>query len=139
MRHRLLSLVLVAGVMTILMGVVANYPLALATGLTVEENVSFGLRMREGITTTLQLFAPLGVRATYYATGYNFLLGNAERRTFMGDPTFAWATRANGWTSDRWATTPWFADDPFGTIGSDPAWYFGDLVGPLQAAPAVEV
>jgi hypothetical protein len=99
-----------------------------------QDHVLRGMRMREGVTTTLQLFAPLGVRATYYATGYNFLDGNVERRRFMGDPTFSWATRANGWTSDRWASTPWFADDPFGTVASDPAWYFGDLVAPLQAA-----
>jgi hypothetical protein len=88
-------------------------------------------RMRQGITTTLELFAPLELRATYYATGYNFLLGNREQRRFLGDPTFPWATRANGWTSDRWVTTPWFADDPFGTVQTDPAWYFGDLVEPL--------
>jgi hypothetical protein len=97
-----------------------------------EDHLLRGLRMREGITTTLAIFEPLGVRASYYATGYNFLLGNSERRTFMGDPTFAWASSANGWTSDRWTSTPWFADDPFGTIASDPAWYFGDLVGPLR-------
>ena len=99
-----------------------------------EDHVSRGLRMREGITTTLAIFEPYGVRATYYATGYNFLLGNPERRSFMGDPTFPWANKANGWTSDRWETTPWFADDPYGTLASDPAWYFGDLVRPLLAA-----
>ncbi|GAB4441059.1 MAG: polysaccharide deacetylase family protein [Chloroflexi bacterium OHK40] len=99
-----------------------------------EDHVLRGLRMREGITTTLALFEPLGLRATYYATGYNFLFGNQERRRFMGDPTFTWATRANGWTSDRWASTPWFADDPYGTVVSDPAWYFGDLIAPLRAA-----
>jgi hypothetical protein len=98
-----------------------------------EDHLLRGMRMRDGITTTLALFAPFGVRATYYATGYNFLDGNAERRSFLGDPTFPWATEANGWTSDRWAATPWFADDPFGTVASDPAWYFGDLVPPLLA------
>jgi hypothetical protein len=99
-----------------------------------QDHILRGMRMREGITTTLRIFAPHGVRATYYATGYNFLDGNLERRRFMGDPTFTWATRANGWTSDRWATTPWFVDDPFGTIQSDPAWYFGDLLAPLRRA-----
>ncbi len=93
-----------------------------------------GLRMREGITTTLQLFQPYGVRATYYATGYNFLLGNLERRRFMGDPLFAWASPANGWITDRWTQRPWFADDPFGTYRSHPAWYFGDLIRPLRDA-----
>jgi peptidoglycan/xylan/chitin deacetylase (PgdA/CDA1 family) len=91
-----------------------------------------GLRMRAGITSTLALFAPYNVRATYFATGYNFLLGNPERRRFMGDPTFAWASPANRWRSERWTTTPWFADDPYGTLASDPAWYFGDLIEPLQ-------
>jgi peptidoglycan/xylan/chitin deacetylase (PgdA/CDA1 family) len=99
-----------------------------------KDPVARGLRMREGITTTLRLFQQHGVRASYFATGYNFLRGNVERRRFMGDPTFAWATRANGWTSDRWASRPWFADDPYGTVGSDPAWYFGDLVPALLGA-----
>jgi hypothetical protein len=91
-----------------------------------------GLRMRAGVTTTLDLFRPYGIRATYYANGYNFLLGNTEKRRFMGDPTFRWAMPATsdrkGWKSDRWTTTPWFADDPYGTAQSDPAWYFGDLI-----------
>ncbi len=91
-----------------------------------------GLRMREGITTTLALFRPYGIRATYYATGYNFLLGNRDRMQFMGNPTYAWASTANRWLSDRWQTTPWFAPDPYGTVQSDPAWYFGDLVPRLQ-------
>jgi hypothetical protein len=97
-----------------------------------EDYLLRGARMREGITTTLEIFRPYGVRATYYATGYNFLLGNPARRTFMGDPTFAWATMQNGWTSDSWRTTPWFARDPYGSVGSDPAWYFGDLVPALR-------
>jgi peptidoglycan/xylan/chitin deacetylase (PgdA/CDA1 family) len=92
------------------------------------------MRMREGVTTTLAIFRPYHVRATYYANGYNFLLGNRDRRRFMGDPTFAWATRANGWTSDTWATTRWFAPDPYGTGQSDPAWYFGDLLPALAEA-----
>jgi peptidoglycan/xylan/chitin deacetylase (PgdA/CDA1 family) len=93
-----------------------------------------GLRMREGITTTLAIFQQYDVRATYFATGYNFLLGNPERRMFLNNPTFDWATQANGWTSERWTTTPWFADDPYGTLASDPAWYFGDLLPQLLAA-----
>jgi hypothetical protein len=101
---------------------------------SVENPEARGLRMREGITTTLRLFQPLGIRATYYANGYNFLLGNAERRQFMGDPTYQWANKANGWPSDTWKTTPWFAKDPYSTIESRPAWYFGDLIAPLQRA-----
>ena len=91
-----------------------------------------GLRMREGITTTLRLFQPLGIRATYYANGYNFLLGNTERRQFMDNPTYPWASKANGWPTDTWTATPWFAKDPYGAIQSDPSWYFGDLIAPLQ-------
>jgi hypothetical protein len=91
-----------------------------------------GLRMRDGITTTLRLFRPYGIHATYYANGYNFLLGNTERRQFMDNPTFDWASKANGWPTDTWTTTPWFAKDPYGAIQSDPSWYFGDLIAPLQ-------
>jgi peptidoglycan/xylan/chitin deacetylase (PgdA/CDA1 family) len=82
----------------------------------------------------MAIFLRYNVRATYFATGYNFLLGNRERRAFLNNPTFAWATKAHGWTSDRWMTTPWFADDPYGTVQSDPAWYFGDLVPQLLGA-----
>lgn len=93
-----------------------------------------GLRMREGVTTTLEIFRPYGIRATYYATGYNFLLGNTARTQFMGNPTYDWANTEPGhrWLSDRWRTTPWFADDPYGTAQSHPAWYFGDLIPLLQ-------
>jgi adenine/guanine/hypoxanthine permease len=41
---------LVAGVMTILMGVVANYPLALATGLGLNAFVAFGIAKLPGMT-----------------------------------------------------------------------------------------
>lgn len=100
-----------------------------------EDYLLRALRMREGVTTTLRLFEPHGVRATYFANGYNFLDGNLERRRFMGDPTFGdWATAKNGWGSARWERTPWFADDPYGSVASHPGWYFGDLIGPLQAA-----
>jgi peptidoglycan/xylan/chitin deacetylase (PgdA/CDA1 family) len=92
------------------------------------------LRMREGVTTTLAIFEPYGVRATYFANGYNFLLGNAERRTFLGDPTYTWANATNRWPNDNWKTTRWFAPDPYGTVASHPAWYFGDLVPRLRAA-----
>jgi hypothetical protein len=101
-----------------------------------EDPIARGLRMREGITTTLELFRPYNIQATYYATGYDFLLGNTERRQFMGNPTFDWAEQTTktktGWLSDRWTKTPWFGDDPYGTVQSDPAWYFGDLVPLLQ-------
>ncbi len=92
-----------------------------------------GMRMRQGITNTLELFHTYTIRATYYATGYNFLNGNAERQAFMGDPTFGWASVANGWKSD-WSRRPWFSSDPYGSIASDPDYYFGDLIAPLLAA-----
>ncbi|NJN67149.1 MAG: polysaccharide deacetylase family protein [Chloroflexaceae bacterium] len=84
--------------------------------------------MREGITTTLSFFRPYGIRATYYAAGYTLLLSNTTRTRWMGDPTYAWATTRNRWTSNHWQTTPWFAPDPYGTAQSHPAWYAGDLV-----------
>jgi hypothetical protein len=95
-----------------------------------QDPVARGLRMREGVTQTLQLFRPYSIRATYYANGYNFLLGNRERRQFMGNPTFTWADSQDPhtWLSDTWRTTPWFAKDPYGTAQSDPAWYFGDMI-----------
>jgi peptidoglycan/xylan/chitin deacetylase (PgdA/CDA1 family) len=93
-----------------------------------------GLRMREGITTTLNLFRPYGVRATYYTAGYTLLLSNTNQVEFMGNPTYAWATVGNRWTSNHWATTPWFAPDPHGTVESHPSWYAGDLVSRVQQA-----
>jgi peptidoglycan/xylan/chitin deacetylase (PgdA/CDA1 family) len=99
-----------------------------------EDPVLRGLRMRRGVTTTMELFDVYDVRATYYANGYNFLDGNPDGRTFMGDPTFRWADTAGGWPNDIWLKTPWFAPDPLGTSASHPAWYFGDLIDPLRAA-----
>jgi hypothetical protein len=93
-----------------------------------------GMRMREGVTTTIALFRPYGVRATYYTAGYSLLMSNTNRIEFLGNPTYDWATTENRWTSNHWQTTPWFAPDPHGTVQSHPTWYFGDLVAPLQQA-----
>lgn len=94
-----------------------------------------GLRMREGVTTTLALFRPYNIRATYYANGYNFLTNNTARRRFMGDPTFSeWADQKHGWPNDDWKSRPWFSVDPYGDTTSDPAWYFGDLTPLLIGA-----
>lgn len=90
--------------------------------------VQRGLRMREGITNTLNIFRPYGIRATYYTAGYTLLLSNTTKTTFMGNPTYPWATRENRWTANHWTNTPWFAPDPYGTYQSHPAWYAGDLV-----------
>lgn len=101
---------------------------------TATDPVERGLRMREGITATLNLFRPYGVRATYYAAGYTLLVSNTTSTQWMGNPTYAWATTRNRWTSDHWQTTPWFAPDPAGTAQSHPSWYAGDLVPPILRA-----
>jgi peptidoglycan/xylan/chitin deacetylase (PgdA/CDA1 family) len=93
-----------------------------------------GMRMREGITTTMELFRPHGIKATYYTAGYTFLLSNTHKIQFMGNPTYTWATTENRWTTDRWQTTPWFSPDPYGTVQSHPSWYFGDLVPIVRQA-----
>lgn len=98
-----------------------------------DEPLIRAMRMRDGVTTTLDLFRPYNLHATYFATGYNFLNGNTEKRMFLDNPTYDWAQAKNRW-DNRWKTTPWFADDPFGTVKSDPGWYFGDLVPTLVAA-----
>src|SRR5690606_38836622 len=41
---------LVAGLLSILMGVVANYPLAMAAGLGINAAVAFGLVLNDGLT-----------------------------------------------------------------------------------------
>lgn len=98
-----------------------------------DDPTSRGLRMREGITATLELFRQYNIRSTYYATGYNFLSGNTAQQTFMGDPTFTWATKANGWRRD-WSHTRWFSSDPYGSIQTNPDYYFADLARELQQA-----
>ena len=42
----------------------------------------------------------------------------------MNNPIFAWAdhTKNKKWPNDLWASTPWFANDPYGTVASDPIW-----------------
>ncbi|MGC8873678.1 MAG: polysaccharide deacetylase family protein [Chloroflexia bacterium] len=92
-----------------------------------------GLAMRRGTENLLSLFERFGIRGTWYAAGYALLPGNTARDDF-GHPLYTWASRANGWRDDRWVTTSWFADDPYGTAETHPAWYFGDLVPRLLAA-----
>jgi len=99
---------------------------------TATDPVQRGWRMREGVTTTLAILRPYGLRATYYASGYNFLWGNSERKQFLGNPTYQWANKQNRWPTNYWQTTPWFAPDPYGTVSSHPEWYFGDLISLLQ-------
>lgn len=93
-----------------------------------------GLRMRQGADWLDELFVRNGISATFYATGYNLLDGNLEKRTFNGDPTYKWARPKYGWEIDYWTTHPWFSDDPYGTYKTYPAWYFGDQTRRLLAA-----
>jgi peptidoglycan/xylan/chitin deacetylase (PgdA/CDA1 family) len=93
-----------------------------------------GLAMRQGADILREIFATDAVSATFYATGYNLLDGNTERRTFAGNPTYSWARPKWGWATDYWTTHPWYGDDPFGTVQTDPAWYFGDQTDTLRAA-----
>jgi peptidoglycan/xylan/chitin deacetylase (PgdA/CDA1 family) len=93
-----------------------------------------GLAMRQGADILREIFATHAVSATFYATGYNLLDGNTERRTFSGNPTYSWAKPKWGWATDYWTTHPWYGDDPFGTVQSDPAWYCGDQTDALRAA-----
>jgi hypothetical protein len=71
-----------------------------------------GLAMREGASTLLELFAPGHIRATFYTNGYNFLIGNSERKEFMGNPLYdKWAKfdakKGFDWETDRWQTMRW--------------------------------
>ncbi len=94
------------------------------------------LRMRAGAEQALKLFAPGGIRASFYTNGYNFLLGNTERRQFMDNPVYEWANTEAGhnWQTNRWQTEPWFGDDPYSTEAEAPAWYFGSQIATLKAA-----
>jgi peptidoglycan/xylan/chitin deacetylase (PgdA/CDA1 family) len=85
-----------------------------------------GLEMRQGADWLNRLFSDNNIRATFYATGYNLLDGNVERRIFAGDPVYKWAAPKNRWDTDWWLTHRWYSDDPYGTYQSRPAWYFGD-------------
>jgi peptidoglycan/xylan/chitin deacetylase (PgdA/CDA1 family) len=85
-----------------------------------------GFEMRQGADWLNTLFNDNNIRATFYATGYNLLDGNVERRTFSGDPVYKWAAPKNRWDTDWWLTHKWYGDDPYGTYQSRPSWYFGD-------------
>ncbi|HMA34241.1 MAG TPA: polysaccharide deacetylase family protein [Chloroflexia bacterium] len=98
-----------------------------------EYAVKRGLAMRSGADILLQLFQAHGIQATFYATGYNLLDGNPQRRQFAGDPTYKWAA-PQGWHTTWWLSHPWYSDDPYGTLASDPAWYFGDQADKLSQA-----
>jgi peptidoglycan/xylan/chitin deacetylase (PgdA/CDA1 family) len=92
------------------------------------------MEMRGGVQWLAALFARHDVKGTFYATGYNLLDGNRDRRTFVGDPTYDWASPEHGWNDEYWLTHRWFSDDPFGDFTSHPAWYFGDQTRMLVEA-----
>jgi peptidoglycan/xylan/chitin deacetylase (PgdA/CDA1 family) len=85
-----------------------------------------GFEMRQGADWLNNLFHDTNIQATFYATGYNLLDGNVERRTFSGDPVYKWAAPKNRWDTEWWLTHKWYGDDPYGTYQSRPSWYFGD-------------
>lgn len=93
-------------------------------GPSVEEAEEKALRMREGARFLADLFARYGIHATFYATGYNLIDGNAACQKFLGDPIYRNANKSNGWGSDWWRTHPWYENDPCATEAQDPAWYF---------------
>jgi hypothetical protein len=93
-----------------------------------EDYLERARRMRAGADELLTLFAPANIRGTWYTNGYNFLVGNREQRTFMGDPIYAWASTANRWPTDYWVEHPWFSHDPYTDEQTDPEWYFGSQI-----------
>jgi peptidoglycan/xylan/chitin deacetylase (PgdA/CDA1 family) len=101
---------------------------------SVEQAEAKGLRMREGGRVLAELFARRDIRATYYATGYNLLPGNAAGERFLGNPIYPNADRAHGWGSDYWRTHPWYEHDPVRSEETAPAWYFAAVTRELAAA-----
>jgi peptidoglycan/xylan/chitin deacetylase (PgdA/CDA1 family) len=93
-----------------------------------------GLEMRIGADNLAAMFRQYDIRATFYATGYNLLDGNIERRKFNDNPIYRWANPKNLWGSDYWTKNFWFKHDPYGTVQSHPAWYFGDQTDRLFGA-----
>lgn len=92
------------------------------------------LRMRDGARFLAERFAYHGIRATFYATGYNLLTGNPTKELFVGNPVYPNADVAHGWGSDWWRTHPWYGEDPYGTEETAPAWYFASLTRELAGA-----
>ncbi len=91
-------------------------------------------RMRQGAVILRRQFDIYGIKATWYVNGYNFLTGNTARRQFMGNPTYTRYSPTNaGFRTDYWTRNPWFGDDPYGTEGTHPAWYFGTLTQEFAA------
>ena len=102
-------------------------------GPSVAQAEDKGRRMRDGARFLADLFARYGIKATFYATGYNLLDGNPSCQKFLGDPIYRNADMANGWGSDWWRTHPWYGDDPCSTEAQAPAWYFASETRELAA------
>jgi peptidoglycan/xylan/chitin deacetylase (PgdA/CDA1 family) len=92
-----------------------------------------GQRMRDGAQFLADLFGRYGIKATFYATGYDLLDGNPTCQKFNGDPIYRNADTAHGWGSDWWRTHPWYGNDPCTTEVQSPAWYFASETRALAA------
>jgi peptidoglycan/xylan/chitin deacetylase (PgdA/CDA1 family) len=92
-----------------------------------------GRNMRAGADILDGLFQRSKIRATFYATGYNLLDGNTAHRQFAGNPIYPFGPKW-GWADDWWLTHRWYENDPYGTVQTAPAWYFGDQTDRLRAA-----
>ena len=103
-------------------------------GPSVSDAEDKGQRMRDGAQFLADLFAQYGIKATFYATGYDLLDGNPACQKFNGDPIYRNADTARGWGSDWWRTHPWYENDPCTTEAQSPAWYFASETRALAAA-----
>ncbi len=103
------------------------------SGHDVQYAVNRGMNMRAGADTLLSLFQQHNIQATFYATGYNLIDGNTSHTQFAGNPLYKWGP-PEGWATTWWYTNTWYSDDPYGTVATDPAWYFGDQTDRLAAA-----
>ncbi len=115
------------------MGEAGGVGLGADGGPSVSDAVDKGQRMRDGARFLADLFARYGIKATFYATGYDLLDGNPACQKFNGDPIYRNANTANGWGSDWWRTHPWYENDPCTTEAQSPAWYFASETRALAA------
>ncbi len=116
------------------MGEAGGVALGSDGGPSVSDAEAKGRRMRDGARFLAGLFARYGIKATFYATGYNLLDGNPTCQKFNGDPIYRNADAAHGWGSDWWRTHPWYQNDPCTTEARSPAWYFASETRELAAA-----
>lgn len=115
------------------MGEAGGVSLGSDGGPSVADAEEKGLRMRQGARFLADLFGRYGIKATFYATGYDLLVGNANCQKFNGDPIYRNADSAHGWGSDWWRTHRWYENDPCSTEAQAPAWYFASETRQLAA------